>query len=127
MKNLRGIICLIATSILLFNSLHSFGQTKKQKSKKPLVVFVTGDHEYSSEATMPLIAAELEKNYGMRAIVLKASPDHNSEENIPGLEALKDADLAVFFLRWRRLPPEQLAHIEAYLKTGKPVMGYASI
>ncbi|MGF6847070.1 type 1 glutamine amidotransferase [Chitinophaga sp. W3I9] len=100
-----------------------FAQSSKE-IKKPLVVFVTGDHEYSSEETMPLIAAVLEKDYGMKTIVLKASPDYNSEENIPGLEALKHADLAVFFLRWRRLPPEQLAYIDAYLKSGKPVMGF---
>jgi type 1 glutamine amidotransferase len=94
------------------------------KSKKPLVVFVTGDHEYSGEETLPIIAAELEKNYGMQTIVLKAYPDHNSEKNIPGLEALKDADLAVFYLRWRQLPKDQLAMIEAYLKKGKPVIGF---
>ncbi len=93
-------------------------------AKKPLVVFVTGDHEYSGELTLPLIAAELEKNYGLRTKVLKAAPDYNAEENIPGLEALKEADLAVFFLRWRRLPAEQVAHIDAYLKSGKPVMGF---
>jgi type 1 glutamine amidotransferase len=92
--------------------------------KKPLVVFVTGDHEYSSETTMPLLAAELEKNYNMRTIVLKSSPDHTSEENIPGLEALSEADLAVFFLRWRRLPADQLKFIDDYLKSGKPVMGF---
>ena len=57
------------------------------KDKRPLVVFVTGDHEYSGEATLPIVAAELEKNYGMRTKVLKASPNQNSEENIPGLEA----------------------------------------
>ncbi|MGV3639459.1 MAG: ThuA domain-containing protein [Adhaeribacter sp.] len=96
----------------------------RSKGKKPLVVFVTGDHEYSGEATLPLLAAELEKNYGMRTLVLKASPDHNAEENIPGLEALKEADLAVFFLRWRRLPADQVKHIEDYLKTGKPVAGF---
>jgi len=124
MKHFKGIICLIATSILLFNTLHSVGQNKKQKSKKPLVVFVTGDHEYSSEATMPLIAAELEKNYGMRTVVLKSSPDYKSEENIPGLEVLKEADLAVFFLRWRRLPEDQVKYIDEYLKSGKPVMGF---
>ena len=49
---------------------------------KPLVVFVTGDHEYSSEATMPLLAKALEENYNMRTIVLKSSPDQNAEENI---------------------------------------------
>ncbi len=91
---------------------------------RPLVVFVTGDHEYSSESTMPLLAAELEKNYNMRTVVLKSSPDQNAEENIPGLEALKEADLAVFFLRWRRLPADQLKHIDDYLKSGKPVMGF---
>lgn len=93
-------------------------------AQKPLVVFVTGDHEYSGELTMPLIAAELEKAYGLRTKVLKASPDYNAEENIPGLDALKEADLAVFFLRWRRLPAKQVAHIDAYLKSGKPVMGF---
>jgi type 1 glutamine amidotransferase len=98
--------------------------SRQSQDKKPLVVFVTGDHEYSSEATMPVIAAELEKNYNMRTIVLKAFPDQNAEENIPGLEALKDADLAVFFLRWRRLPAEQVAYIDEYLKSGKPVMGF---
>jgi type 1 glutamine amidotransferase len=90
----------------------------------PHVVFVTGDHEYSGEETMPLLARELEKNYGMKTTVLKAYPDQNSEEDIPGLEALAKADLAVFFLRWRQLPAAQVAHIKAYLDSGKPVMGF---
>jgi type 1 glutamine amidotransferase len=111
--------------VLLSCSIYSWSQSKaKSNAKKPLVVFVTGDHEYSSEATMPLLAAELEKNYGMRTIVLKSSPDHNSEENIPGLEALKEADMAIFFLRWRRLPAHQVKFIENFLKSGKPVMGF---
>ena len=117
MKNL----CLFL--VLLFLS-DNFQSSAQSKVKKPLIVFVTGDHEYSSEATMPLIAAELEKNYGMRTIVLKSAPDHNSEENIPGLEVLKEADLAVFFLRWRRLPEDQLKYIDDYLKSGKPLMGF---
>jgi type 1 glutamine amidotransferase len=92
--------------------------------KKPYIVFVTGDHEYGGELTLPLIASELEKNYGFRTKILKAYPNQNAEKNIPGLESLKEADLAVFFLRWRQLPLEQLAHIEAYLKSAKPVMGF---
>ena len=92
--------------------------------ERPVVVFVTGDHEYSGEVTMPLFAAELEKNYSMKTVVLKSSPDQNGEEDIPGLEALKDADLAIFFLRWRRLPAAQVEHIDEYLKSGKPVIGF---
>lgn len=96
----------------------------QSKNKKPYVVFVTGDHEYGSELTMPVIAAELEKNYGVRTRVLKSVPDHEGEKDIPGLEALDSADLAIFYLRWRLLPADQLAYIDRYLKSGKPVMGF---
>lgn len=102
----------------LFNA--SFAQVKN----KPLVVFVTGDHEYGGEETLPLIATELEKNYGLNTKVLKASPNQNAEKNIPGMEILAQADLVVFFLRWRQLPPDQLEFIDKYLKSGKPVMGF---
>ena len=94
------------------------------KPAAPLVVFVCGDHEYGGEETMPKLAAALEKHFGLRTRVLTAYPDQNAEENIPGLEVLRKADLAVFFLRWRRLPPEQVAHIQAYLDSGKPVVGF---
>lgn len=115
--------CLLLTLFCCFLATGLLAQARS-KSKKPLVVFVTGDHEYSSEGTMPLIAQELERNYGMQVKVLQAHPDYKAEENIPGLEALKDADLAVFFLRWRRLPEDQVKHIDAYLKSGKPVVGF---
>ncbi len=110
---------------LLFVGLIIVTQTAcSQKKEKPFIVIVTGDHEYSSEATMPLLAKELEEHYGMKVQVLKSSPDQNAEENIPGLEILKEADLAVFFLRWRRLPEDQVKYIDDYLKSGKPVVGF---
>jgi type 1 glutamine amidotransferase len=87
------------------------------------VVFVLGDHEYSGEETMPLLARELQKDARVRCTVLRSAPDQNAETDIPGLEALRSADLAVFFLRWRRLPAEQVAHIEAYVRSGKPMIG----
>ncbi|RDC65231.1 ThuA domain-containing protein [Adhaeribacter pallidiroseus] len=124
MKNLKKMHYLFLFLSILLQSVFVACAQSKSSAKKPLIVFVTGDHEYSGELTMPAIATELEKNYGFRTKVLKASPDHNSEENIPGLEALKDADVAVFFLRWRRLPADQVKHIEAYLKSGKPVIGF---
>jgi hypothetical protein len=107
--------------IVLF-SVCAFAQTTRPK--QPHVVFVTGDHEYSSEGTMPLIAQALEQRYGIRTTVLKSAPDENAEENIPGLEALEQADLAIFFLRWRRLPTAQLTHIQKYLNSGKPLVAF---
>ncbi len=123
MKKLRPIFLTLV--LILSACMPSFSREQgPPKAKKPLVVFVCGDHEYSGESTLPLLAAVLEKQYGFRTKVLKSFPDQNAERDIPGLEILAEADLAVFFLRWRLLPADQVAHIEAYLKSGKPIMGF---
>ena len=125
MITVKNTLTSLLMCILLAGCSSSPGTTSGETGKEsPLVVFVTGDHEYSSETTMPLLAAELEKHYNMRTVVLKSFPDQNSEENIPGLDTLQEADLAVFFLRWRRLPADQLKYIEEYLNSGKPVIGF---
>lgn len=117
--NTRCLLVVLCVTVAMFQR-----SAAMLSSPKPFVVFVTGDHEYSGEVTMPLLAAELEKRYRMKTMVLKSYPDQNAEANISGLESLARADLAVFFLRWRQLPKEQLNHIEAYLASGKPVMGF---
>ena len=123
MKKLRPVFLTLV--LILSACMPSFSREQgPKKAKKPLVVFVCGDHEYSGENTLPLLAAVLEKQYGFRTKVLKSFPDQNAERDIPGLEILAEADLAVFFLRWRLLPADQVAHIEAYLKSGKPIMGF---
>jgi type 1 glutamine amidotransferase len=127
MKTKRRVFLQHTVSLLAAASLSgaaAFASRTLKGAKKPLVVFVTGDHEYSGELTLPLIAAELERHYGIQTKVLKTSPDYNGEKDLPGLEVLRDADLAVFFLRWRQLPQDQLDYIDAYLKSGKPVMGF---
>lgn len=88
------------------------------------VVFVLGDHEYSGEQTLPLIASALQTRYGFQCTILKSAPDQNGETDIPGLEALNQADLAIFYLRWRRLPAEQLALIDRYVRSGRPLVGF---
>ena len=40
-----------------------------------------------------------------------------------GIEALADADVAIFFMRFLKLPDEEWKPIEDYLKAGKPVIG----
>ena len=94
-----------------------------EKSDQPHVVFVTGDDEYRSEITMPMIARILEAKHGMRTSVAYARPTPQSKENIEGLEALKTADLAVFYTRFRKLPDDQLQLIMDYVNSGKPLVG----
>jgi len=92
------------------------------------IVFIAGDHEYRSEETLPAMARILAKHHGFKCTVLfDIDSDGNiaagEPQNIPGLEALESADLAVVFLRFQGLPPEQMKHFDAYLNRGGPVVG----
>lgn len=93
------------------------------------IVLVTGDEEYRSEEAMPMLGKVLAARHGFDCTVLFAinrktgEIDPNTVDNIPGLEALKTADLMIVFLRFRDLPDEQMQHVDAYLQTGKPVIG----
>ncbi|MAW76219.1 MAG: hypothetical protein CMJ95_02350 [Planctomycetes bacterium] len=93
------------------------------------IVFITGDEEYRSEEGMPQIAKILAKHHGFRCTVLFSIDqetgciDPQVNDNIPGLEALDDADLMVLFTRFRNLPDEQMKHIVDFVESGKPVIG----
>lgn len=92
--------------------------------RQPHVVFVTGDDEYRSEISMPMIAAILEKRHGLRTSVAYARPTPQAKDHIEGLEALETADLMVLFARYRALPDAELNRILAYVKSGKPIVGF---
>jgi hypothetical protein len=79
------------------------------------IVFIADDHEYRSEESLPAMARILAKHHGFKCTVLfDIDPDGNiaagEPQNIPGMEALDSADLAVVFLRFQGLPPEQMKH-----------------
>jgi hypothetical protein len=91
------------------------------------VVLVSGDEEYRSEETLPQLARILAEHHGFTCTVLFAVDDEgvidpDVRTNIPGLEALADADLMVLFTRFRDLPDEQMAHVAAYVESGRPVV-----
>ena len=93
------------------------------------VVFVTGDEEYRSEESMPMLARILERDFGFEVTVLYALDeqgviDPNELENIPGLAALDTADLMVMFTRFRALPDSQVTHILEYAESGRPMVGF---
>lgn len=100
---------------------------KKGPGKGKNIVLISGDEEYRSEEAMPLLAGILSRYHGFNCrVVFAIDPksglvDPNNRNNIPGLEALKDADLMVIGTRFRDLPDDQMAHIDAYLKTGKQI------
>ena len=93
------------------------------------IVLVSGDEEYRSEELLPQLAKILAKEHGFDCTVLFAIDPATGEinpnelKNIPGLEALKSADLLILLTRFRDLPDEQMQHFVDYLNSGKPIIG----
>ena len=115
----------VATAAEAWNSFP--GEAGPGKGKQ--VVLVSGDEEYRSEEALTQLGKILAKHHGFDCTVLYAidaasgeiAP--NEQKNIPGLEALRDAELMVIATRFRNLPDEQMKEIDDYLKSGRPVVG----
>lgn len=92
------------------------------------VVLISGDQEYRSEETIPQLAKILADRHGFKCTVLftldpKDGTIDPTINDIPGLEALKTADLMVIFTRFLNLPDDQMRYIVDYVESGKPVVG----
>lgn len=91
------------------------------------IVFIANDHEYRSEETCPALARILAKHHGYKCTVLFGLDEDGfiqaGSAPVPGLEALKDADLLVLFARFMNLPDEQVDLLVDYFERGGPVVG----
>jgi uncharacterized protein len=116
-------LCTALATMLLMNS-----GIVASAADKPHVVLVAGDHEYRSEVTLPLLADILQSQHGFRTSLVmpvdeEGNVDPKADRSLRGLEALADADLAVFYLRWRTLPDDQMQKIVDYVNSGRPMVG----
>jgi hypothetical protein len=93
------------------------------------VVLISGDEEYRSEEALPQLGKVLSVRHGFKCTVLfpidpntgEINPEVNN--NIPGLDALGDADLMIIATRFRDLPDEQMRHVVDYVNSGRPIIG----
>lgn len=108
---------LLATSFLILLSVAPVRADSPPAA--PLVVIAIGEDEYHAKETLPEFArTELENKLHWRVKVLQS----DDKKNLPGLDALKEADLLVMFLRRRELPADQLKAFQDYFDSGKPVV-----
>ncbi len=125
---LLPLLAALSTSAMAADWLHLPAKPGTANGKK--VVLISGDEEYRSEETCPMLAKILSQKHGYDCTVLFAiNPDggyidSNYQKNISGTEALNSADLLIIGTRFRQLPDAQLAPFAAYLNAGKPVMGF---
>ena len=134
---LRRLACWFAAALIVTASTALFGGDSSWVVYPPSdgpgggrsIVLISGDEEYRSEETMPALGQILAKHHGFRCTVLfavdRATGDinPNQTDNIPGLQALKSADLMIIFTRFRNLPDDQMKWIADYVESGKPIIG----
>ena len=82
------------------------------------VCLVSGSEEYKSDDTLAAFRDHLEANYPAKCTLLKA----RGFDDLPGLEALDDCDVALFFTRRLTIGGEQLARIKKYVEAGRPIV-----
>ena len=111
-------VCLIVVVCVTFENVTA------QDLGVPHAVFVVGTPHYSPGSTIPGLAEQLAQLGFRTTVVLPAGDPEKNPVGIPGLDALKTADVAVFYLRFLTLPDDQLKLIVDYLKSGKPVVGF---
>ncbi len=131
MKRILGIIVACASPLvagaqekwLEFKGKEGLGKGKH-------VVLVSGDEEYRTEESMPMLAKILSHHHGFDTTVLFAWSqdgnyiDPNNGAGIIGWEKLDSADLMIIGTRFRVYTPETVKHLGAFLDAGKPVVGF---
>ncbi len=124
------LICLVgsATSRSAVAADRLFFDSEKAAAKH--AVLVSGDEEYRTEESMPMLAKILNRKYGFKCTVLFALAadgsgyiDSNNQQGIVGWEALDTADLMIIGTRFRSPDEAGAKYITAFLNAGKPVVG----
>jgi type 1 glutamine amidotransferase len=126
MKNI-ALLILALTSVVSGENLVLAGGKGPGAGKQ--IVLIAGDQEYRSEESIPALAKILATHHGFKCTVLFSTNkqtgaiDPATIDNIPGLEALRTADLLVLFARWLELPDDQMKEIVDYAESGRPIVG----
>ena len=85
----------------------------------PRVVMISGAREYRSAESLKLLAGHLETVLAADCTVLETT---DKAAQIPGIEAVADADVLVVFSRRLQLAPDQLTVIKEWCAVGRPLI-----
>ena len=120
---LRHIEQHIAPSIRSRQLIAAVGLDPHAGNTRPHIVFVAAEKEYESYKTLPAFAKKyLEKDFRCTYLNATGPEQTGGKDNVPGLEALYDADLLVLAARRRTFPVVQMDHLEKYIRSGMPLV-----
>ncbi len=97
------------------------GQTFRHKTDtRPRLAIIVSEVEYETLKTLPEFAARYLGHDFHTQFFFGSETEAN---DIPGIEQLKNFDLALISVRRRLLKPEDLQHVRDFVAAGKPILG----
>jgi nicotinamidase-related amidase/type 1 glutamine amidotransferase len=88
--------------------------------KRPHIVLIIAESEYQTAQTLPAFALKhLGKDFRVSTVYGSETDAHD----LPGLDVLNEADLALISVRRRALPIKQMEIIRTFVESGKPLVG----
>jgi len=101
------------------SELDETNRSARFKGGKPLnICLVSGSFEYDSHASLAMFKTYLEEWYNVRCTLIRAQ----DVDDLPGLEALDDCDVALFFTRRLSIRGDQLDRVKKYCLSGRPIV-----
>jgi type 1 glutamine amidotransferase/nicotinamidase-related amidase len=100
-------------------------QFRFKNDNRQIIAFIIAENEYRANQTLPEFAHELLLTGDVNCEFALGKPVYTGEgiHNIENLQILKDADLAVFQVRRRALPSEQMILIKEFANSSRPILG----
>ncbi len=90
-------------------------------ASSPLAAIIVSDDHYHADTLFPeLLAPWLEKNFKIRTVVIHGRGGGDFEN----IEQLKNADVALLYLRRIAPKTEQLEMFKDYLRSGRPLIAF---
>ena len=100
-------------------------QFRFKNDNRQIIAFIIAENEYQANQTLPEFAHGLLLTRDVNCEFALGKPVYTGKgfHNIENLQILKDADLAVFQVRRRALPSEQMFLIKEFANSAKPILG----
>ncbi len=91
-----------------------------KNDSRPHLVIVTAEREYQTDQSLPPFAVS---HLGGDFKISHVFANPQDRNDLPGIEILDEADVALISVRRRVLPPQQMVVIRRFVETGKPLVG----
>jgi type 1 glutamine amidotransferase len=91
-----------------------------KNDSRPHIVIIVAEREYKTNESLPKFALE---HLGKDFRVSFVHANESERNDLPGIEVLADADVALISVRRRVLPAAQMKVLREFIESGKPVVG----